>query len=114
MSRKYLNQPVESGGKKFDSKREKARYHELLLLERAGEISNLQHQVPFVLLDTFKHHGETVRGIKYIADFVYEQDGQKIAEDLKGGKATQTQAFIIKFKWAKAIYGKDYKFIISE
>ena len=64
----------------FDSKKEAMRYQELKLLQRAGEIENLQLQVPYVLIEKSKHG----RAIKYIADFVYEEKGQTVVEDSKG------------------------------
>ena len=70
----------------FDSKGEGSRYQELILLEKAGHIKNLQLQVPFELQPSFRKRGKTYRAINYIADFVYEQDGITIVEDFKGFK----------------------------
>ena len=47
---KYKADKVVVDGVKFDSKREARRYRELKLLEKAGEISDLQMQVKFVLI----------------------------------------------------------------
>lgn len=79
---KYHNKKVEVDGYIFDSRKEARRYRELKLLERAGEIDNLQLQVPFIL---FKHsmYG---RVVKYVADFVYIENGQTVVEDVKGFK----------------------------
>lgn len=60
----------------FDSIRESQRYKELKLLERAGEISNLELQPKFLLQDSFKKNGKTYRKIEYIADFSYCQRRQ--------------------------------------
>ncbi len=46
---KYKAVRTEVDGIKFASKKEARRYGELLLLQRAGEISNLELQVPFLL-----------------------------------------------------------------
>lgn len=43
--RKYHNEKVAVSGITFDSKKEADRYCELLLLQRAGRISELQRQV---------------------------------------------------------------------
>ena len=47
---KYGNSKIVVDGIKFDSKREYKRYSQLKLLEIAGQISELQLQVPFVLI----------------------------------------------------------------
>lgn len=81
---KYRNQKCESGGVKFDSKREMMRWHELVQMQARGEISELELQVPFILDQGFKAFGVTFRVWKYIADFVYQKDGQTVIEDVKG------------------------------
>lgn len=75
---KYRNQPVVIDGIRFHSKREGARYSELRLLEKAGEIRGLQLQPPFIM---------SVNGIeicKYKADFAYWRGEERIVEDVKG------------------------------
>ena len=47
---KYRNQKVMTPHGTFDSKREYRRYQELLLLQRAGKISELRRQVKYELL----------------------------------------------------------------
>lgn len=64
-------------------------------MQRAKQISNLRLQVPFLLQEGFKKNGTTHRKIEYIADFVYEENGQTIVEDTKGMK---TETFKIKQK----------------
>ena len=82
---KYRNKKTYVGNKVFDSKREAARFIELQALLKAGEISDLQLQVPYELMPSFKLDGETYRGIKYVADFVYkDKDGNTVVEDSKG------------------------------
>lgn len=82
---KYGNRKVQCDGMTFDSKKEYTRWCELRLLERAGEIENLERQVPFEIIpkqtDGF---GRTVRGSRYIADFVYVEGGKMVVEDCKG------------------------------
>lgn len=51
---KYGNKKVKYNGIVFDSKKEALRYKELLLLERAKEIFDLQLQVKFELLPSQK------------------------------------------------------------
>lgn len=87
----------QSGG--FDSKREHRRYQDLALLEKIGEIQNLRHQVAIELLP--KQVGE--RACKWIADFVYTENGEEIWEDCKGFR---TEVYRIKRKLVLHRYGK--------
>lgn len=79
----------------FDSKGEGARYQELVLLQKAGHIKNLQLQVPFELQPSFRKRGKTYRAINYVADFVYERDGITTVEDFKGFK---NEVYLLKQK----------------
>jgi len=94
---KYNNRKITIDGHTFDSTLEYSRYCQLKLLQRAGEISNLQLQVPFTLQESFKKNGKTYKAITYIADFVYIEKGKTIVEDTKS-VATETQVFKIKQK----------------
>lgn len=83
---KYGNiKTVTSDGIKHDSIREANRWCELLLLQRAGMIQDLQRQVKFELIP--KQEGE--RAVHYIADFVYTENGCKVVEDVKGMKTKE-------------------------
>ena len=78
---KYGAVKTEVDGIMFDSKREASRYQELRLLEQAGEIATLRLQVPYILFPKNEHG----RALKYIADFVYNDDtGALVVEDAKG------------------------------
>ena len=93
---KYGNRKVYVGDQLFDSKREADRWVELTLLQKAGKIQGLERQVPYGLIPAQKIDGKVVeREVKYIADFVYHQDGQTVVEDAKGMK---TPEYIIKRK----------------
>lgn len=111
---KYHNKKITVDGVTFDSKREHNRYKELLLLERAGEISNLRRQVKFVLIPAQyektperytrgERKGELKQGkllereCAYLADFVYIDNtyNKKVVEDTKG---VRTKDYIIKRK----------------
>ena len=98
-STKDGNAKVTVEGITFDSKREARRYLDLLLLEKAGDISDLQRQVKYVLIpaqrepDIIGPKGGRKPGklleheVSYIADFVYkDKDGNQIVEDTKGFK----------------------------
>ncbi len=119
---KYQNKKVTYNGQTFDSKREAKRHQELLLLERAGVISDLQTQVSFELLPAFFEEvptGEIYKrgpkkgqpktkkvcveqSVKYVADFVYYENGKKIVEDAKGFR---TDDYIIKRKLMLHVHG---------
>ena len=94
---KYGNKKTVVDGITFDSKKEATRFAELKLLQRAGEIFDLQRQVPFTLIPKQVRDGKTIeRPCVYKADFVYkDKDGTEIVEDTKGMK---TKEYIIKRK----------------
>ena len=94
---KHGNIPTMYLGEKFDSKAEKERYLELLMLQKAGRLRNLQRQVKYELLPAA--YGE--QAVTYKADFVYETGGKTIVEDYKG---FQTAAYKIKRKLFKQRY----------
>lgn len=98
---KFNARKTELDGIVFDSKRESERYLELILLVRAGEISDLKFQPSFQLLPAFEYHGKKVRGMKYTADFQYQEDGKTVIEDVKGMK---TKAFGLRWKFVMYIH----------
>ncbi len=82
----------------FASKKEMHRYQELKLLEKAGEIKDLELQHPFILQRGFVRQGKKHQPIKYIADFVYfdpKESPLTTVEDVKGMK---TAIYTIKKK----------------
>ena len=95
---KYKNKKVVYKDIKFDSKKEYIRYLVLEDMQRKGEISELQTQVPFVLVPPFELNGKKYKGTKYIADFVYKKDGKTIVEDVKPSASFQTDVYKIKKK----------------
>lgn len=115
---KYHSRKTTVNGIEFDSKKESARYKELLLLEKAGAIQNLQRQVPFELIPTqttteAQYSKKTGKRLKdktitlerkttYVADFVYIQDGRQVVEDTKG---VRTDDYIIKRKLMLLFHG---------
>lgn len=92
---KYRNKKVQIDMYVFDSIAESRRYKELALLQRAGKITELQLQPKFLLQESFRKNGKTFRKIEYIADFMYEEKGQVIVEDVKG---KETEVFKLKRK----------------
>ena len=92
---KYRAVKTEVDGIMFDSKREAARYMELMLLQKAGEISHLELQPSFVCM---------VNGKKictYKADFRYFDANGSVVEDVKGMK---TPVYRLKKKLVEALY----------
>lgn len=97
--RKYNNTVVETEDGRFDSQREHARWCELKLLLRAGEITDLRRQVSYDL----RVNGVVVA--RYVADFVYTTVGNvTVVEDVKG---VATATFQIKRKLMRAIHDID-------
>lgn len=91
---KYHSQPAVIDNIRFASKREGKRYSELKLLERAGQIRNLELQPRFPLI---------VEGIKvctYVGDFAYFEANKRVIEDSKGFK---TKEYVIKRKLLLAL-----------
>ena len=100
---KYHNKKVEYDGIVFDSQKEKAWYIKYKLMEKAGEIWDLQRQIKFPLIETFKLNGKTYRTTYYIADFVYlDNDGKTHVIDVKGFK---TREYLLKKKLMAWKYG---------
>ena len=90
--RKYHNKKTMFDGIKFDSKKESQYYAILKVLEKAGKIRDLKLQVPFVLIETFKVDDRTYRKTKYIADFTYYDDKDKLhVIDVKGVHTNEYQ-----------------------
>ena len=112
---KYKAKKTYVNGIEFDSRKEARRYQELVLLEKAGVIQNLQLQEKFLLIpsqyktvytnETYKVGANKgllktkevciEKPVVYIADFTYVQNGEKVVEDTKGVK---TKDYIIKRK----------------
>mgnify|MGYP003291745326 CR=1 FL=1 len=114
---KYKNKKIFRDGEWFDSVHEYKRYRELILLQRAGVISDLRRQVPFELIpaqyELIPTGEKYARGerkgqekykrvcveqsVVYNADFVYTMDGKTVVEDTKSDP-TKTKDYIIKRK----------------
>lgn len=116
MRNKYGNKKITYNGITFDSIKEKDRYIELCLLERAGAITRLHRQVPFELIpaqyETFERYGKKGKRLKdgkrcieksvdYVADFTYWKNGEFIVEDTKGYR---TADYIIKRKLMLSVH----------
>ena len=102
-----------------DSIKEARRGQELLLLEKAGKITELRRQVKYELIpaqyETYERYGKKgqrlkdcvrllERKVEYVADFVYTiaETGENVVEDTKG---VRTADYIIKRKLMLAVHG---------
>ena len=113
---KYGNRKIAFDGQTFDSKKEMRHYTELLLLEKAGKIKDLQRQVKFQLIPAQREPDITgpkgghkpgkliEREVCYVADFVYTdlQTGQTVVVDTKGFR---TKEYTIKRKMMLYFHG---------
>ena len=122
MVSKYKNHKTKvSNGHIADSRKEARRYEELLLLQKAGRISDLRTQVPYELIpaqhESYERYGKNgkrltdgkklvERAIVYVADFVYTEDGKTVVEDVKGYRdGAAYSIFTIKRKLMLHIHG---------
>jgi hypothetical protein len=117
---KYYNKKTKaSDGTIFDSGREARRWEQLIMLQKAGKIVELQRQVKYELIpaqyETYERYskkGEQLkdgrrlieRKVEYVADFVYHdaETGELIVEDTKG---VRTKDYILKRKLMLSVYG---------
>lgn len=122
---KYRNKTVVVDNIKFSSIKEGRRFTELKLLQKAGEIKDLELQKPFVLIpaqyEYYERYGKKGQRLKdgkrciekscvYIADFTYidTASGQTVVEDVKGYKDPSSAGFakfVIKRKLMLYVYG---------
>lgn len=102
---KYKNRKQKTIYGIVDSKKEAKRLIQLKEQEKLGFISDLQTQVPFVLIPTQRGgDGKVIeRACTYKADFVYyDKDKNQHVEDTKGFR---TPDYIIKRKLMLNVYG---------
>ncbi|MDR3563413.1 MAG: DUF1064 domain-containing protein [Negativicutes bacterium] len=96
---KYHNEKINLDGLVFDSKKEAAKYAELLLLKRAGIVAEFKHHPrPFVLKEGYRcqQTKRWIRPITYTPDFwVKYADGHEVWIDTKGYR---TEVYRIKLK----------------
>ena len=104
----------------FDSVKEYNRWNQLKLLEKAGEITELERQKTLLIQEAFVYNAsaapQKINKINYIADFVYKKDGIQFVEDVKPfdeekNKYRLTKDFQLKWKLLKYRY-PDYQFIL--
>lgn len=99
---KWKNKPVTIDGVRFASQGEADRFHQLKLLERAGQIEKLQRQVRFSLV------WDDVHICDYIADATYFEHGRFVVEDFKGALTPDGE---LKLKMMRACHRIDVRLI---
>ena len=125
---KLNNKAITIDGIEFQSTKEGNRYCELKLLQRSGKISNLELQKRYELIPAQYETVETgeyykigakkgqpktkevciEQSVVYIADFVYQENGKTIVEDVKGFRdpTSSTYAkFVLKRKMMLWLHG---------
>ena len=100
---KYGSRKDTRGELRFDSKKEARRYDELMVMLRAGIISDLRLQ--FTLQESYiTETGERIRAIRYTADFSYKFGGKLVVEDVKS-KPTRTKEYLRNHKFMRSKFG---------
>ena len=100
---------------RFSSRKEAARYDELMLLLRAGKIRSLKLQPQYTLQESYiTTEGERVQAIRYIADYSYQRPTEPevngdvywvdVVEDVKS-PGTKTPQYEIKKKLMRERFG---------
>ena len=101
---KHRNKKTLLDGIIFDSKVESERYAELKLLEKAGEIVNLERKVKFELAPSVVINGRKRPPLRYYADFTYFLSGGRfVCEDVKGSEKV-TEGYRIKRHLMKSVF----------
>ena len=95
---KYRAVKTEVDGIIFDSKKEAARYKELILLEKSGVISHLELQPRYDCVVNGK------KICSYRADFRYFNDQNSVVEDVKSSYTAKNSTYRLKKKLVEALY----------
>lgn len=101
---KYKAQPVEIDGIRFASKLEGRFYSNLKLLERAGEVVNVELQKPFII---------TIKGklvCTYRSDFAF-WDMREQRERIVDCKGVDTPVSKLKRKLVEALHGIEIELV---
>ena len=82
-------------------------YDELMVMLRAGIISDLRLQPQFTLQESYiTETGERIRAVRYTADFSYKFGGKLVVEDVKS-KPTRTKEYLRNRKFMRSKFGID-------
>ena len=104
--KKFNNKIIEYDGFEFHSEKEKRRFLELKMLEKAGEITDLILQPKFTFPLRYVHSHRLGKEITYTADFQYkERTGDIVVEDVKSVPTAKIEAYKIKKALMKHFFG---------
>lgn len=85
---KYRNTKCEHDGIRFDSKRERSRWFELIKQQDVGLIARQR-----------RSDGSIERAVEYVADFTYRNSvGELVVEDVKSAVTRKNKDYVIKRK----------------
>lgn len=99
MTNKYGAKKCEEDGYQFDSLVEREHYRLLKLRVLAGEITDLEVHPAYDLIVCERKVG------RMTLDFGYKEAGVWVWVDVKGGRATRTEAYRLRKKVFEACYG---------
>jgi hypothetical protein len=100
------HQRIVANGIEFDSKAEHDRYLELLVMERAGVISQLECHPRWEIIPAQKIPGHRqFNAAHYTADFKYIRDGKMVVEDVKSSYTREDKAYILRRKLMYQVHG---------
>lgn len=119
---KFGNKKLTNEYGTFDSKKEFARYLQLLEMEKQGLVSDLQRQFPIEIIPPLYESVEVIlktktkiqskfiqHGITYNADFCYYQNGERIIEDVKASYDFKDPVYKLKKKLIRYLKGISIK-----
>ena len=103
---KYGNQKAVRGQLVFDSQKEARRYDQLMMMKKAGQITDLKLQPEFTLAEGFRDFdGKWKKALKYRADFSYKRDGELVVEDVKSVATKENRTYQTKKKMLRDLKG---------
>jgi len=106
---KYSNKKTFVDGIQFDSKAEAKYFEQLKWLKQAKQIKDFKLQPRFLLQESYKKNGKTIRKIEYVADFeIHNLDGSIEIVDVKGH---ETKEFLLKKKLFEYRYEHTLKLV---
>ena len=103
---KYRNIKTVVNGITFDSRKEARRYTELMVLQRAKIITDLELQKRFEICPK-KYENKRAR--YYVADFVYVENGKRVIEDVKSPITRSNPVYSLKKALVQVNY-PEYEF----
>ena len=98
-------------GRTFDSKKEAGRYLVLNQMQKDGLITGLicQPSFQFVIDGEVLRYKPSNRAVKYIADFQYTLENERVVEDVKSKMTSSLPAYKLKKALMLAVNGIEIK-----